>query len=131
MTIFLGITVVIALVVLYVFLKHNTKKSKSPSVKQQQKNTSQSTKFHAVSLQSMVHACKAAKDMEDKRFLSNTAPRLPLAECDALECNCKYIHYQDRRTNEFRRSPYQNNFGDEGFGQLEEDKRKQKERRKN
>ena len=44
------------------------------------------------------NCCRAAREMAGKRFLSKDAPRLPLPECDQQECNCRYQHYTDRRT---------------------------------
>jgi hypothetical protein len=132
MSVFSGIIVVIVMVVLYVFLKRKSKKSNVRSVERQQEDSWLNTEFHAVSLKSSAYACEAAKGMQDKRFLSNAAPHLPLPECDALECKCKFLHHIDRRTGgEFRRSPYQQNYGVDGLGQLEEDNRKRKERRQN
>lgn len=49
------------------------------------------------------NACDAAKAIGDKRFLvaDRITPLLPLADCDAPVCNCKYTHHhQDRRENE-------------------------------
>jgi phosphoribosyl 1,2-cyclic phosphodiesterase len=37
------------------------------------------------------------------RFLSGTAPRFPLPECDCPACECSYNHYADRRSGFDRR----------------------------
>jgi len=42
-------------------------------------------------------ACAAVLACKGKRFLSAEAPRLPLPECDARRCDCKYRHFADRR----------------------------------
>ncbi len=68
--------------------------------------------YHAVSIKFASNACKAARELEGRRFLSNAAPRLPLAECDVLECSCRFVHHKDRRTGKDRRSP----FGPSGVG---------------
>ncbi len=47
--------------------------------------------------------CQAAKDMAGQRFLSASAPFLPLKTCDAADCRCSYKRYKDRRT-DYRRS---------------------------
>ena len=65
----------------------------------------QSTQFHAVSLKLARNACDAARAMEGRRFLSNAAPRIPLPDCDAAECNCRFVHHKDRRSGEDRRDP--------------------------
>lgn len=54
--------------------------------------------FHAVSIEPHQHSCLAAKALKAQRFLSEEAPALPLIACAASECQCKYIHYPDRRS---------------------------------
>lgn len=64
------------------------------------------TTFHAISIRYYGEdACDAVKRMEDKRILSSQAPMLPLPECDAPFCNCRYEHHDDRRQGE-RRHPW-------------------------
>src|SRR5688572_29516897 len=42
--------------------------------------------------------CAAAKEVEGYRFLSRSAPQLPLADCTMRSgCTCRYIKFQDRR----------------------------------
>jgi hypothetical protein len=53
--------------------------------------------WHAVTIAAPAGACAAAQACRGARFLSRDAPRLPLAECDAARCECKYRHYEDRR----------------------------------
>ena len=62
--------------------------------------------YHAVSIKFPSNACSAAKEMANRRFLSTAAPKLPLAECNAIECKCRFVHHKDRRANEDRRSPF-------------------------
>ena len=64
------------------------------------------TQFHAVSIKYEGRACEAAKNMIGRRFLATAAPRLPLAECDVLECSCRFAHHEDRRSHKDRRSPF-------------------------
>ena len=52
------------------------------------------------------NACTAAREMEGRRFLSSAAPRLPLPDCDVLDCGCKFAHHPDRRAKQDRRSPF-------------------------
>lgn len=70
------------------------------------------TAYHAVSIKYSSNACRAARDMADRRFLATAAPKLPLAECNVLECKCRFVHHKDRRASKDRRSP----FGPSGFG---------------
>jgi hypothetical protein len=53
--------------------------------------------WHAVTITASSRSCAAAQACKGKRFLSKDAPRLPLAECDATRCECKYRHFADRR----------------------------------
>lgn len=54
-------------------------------------------RWHAVGIAAPAGACDAARACKGKRFLSREAPQLPLPECDAARCECKYRHYADRR----------------------------------
>jgi len=54
-------------------------------------------RWHAVMVVAPSSACAAANACKGKRYLSSEAPRLPLANCDAAACGCKYRHYEDRR----------------------------------
>jgi hypothetical protein len=89
-----------------------------------------SSAYHAVSIKMSPGACQAAKDMAGRRFLSTAAPKLPLPDCDVLDCNCRFVHHRDRRSGKDRRSP----FGPSGFGggtgSYESEQRKGDDRRK-
>jgi hypothetical protein len=54
--------------------------------------------FHAVSILPAEAGCSAAESIKVQRFLSEDAPGLPLADCSAVDCRCKYVHYADRRS---------------------------------
>jgi hypothetical protein len=64
------------------------------------------TQFHAVSIRYTGRACDAAQNMSGRRFLATAAPKLPLPECDVLECTCRFAHHDDRRSHKDRRSPF-------------------------
>jgi len=57
-----------------------------------------SNAFHAVSIQPAENACPAVESIKVQRFLSEEAPGLPLPDCNAVDCSCKYVHYADRRS---------------------------------
>jgi hypothetical protein len=59
--------------------------------------------WHAVSIVGPGTACAAALACKGKRFLSKEAPLLPLKNCDAARCDCKYRHFADRRAGDRRR----------------------------
>lgn len=91
-------------------------------------NLSSTSEFHAVSIKFASGACSAAKSLEGKRFLSDAAPRIPLPECDVLECQCRFAHYADRRKRDNRRSPYRTGIAGE-TGTHQQERRRQADRR--
>jgi hypothetical protein len=88
-------------------------------------------KYHAVSIQFKDDACAAVKNIANQRFLTKTAPTIPLSKCDVANCRCNYIHYSDRREeDDDRRSMY--SVQTELYKQTaERDRREKKSRRKN
>ena len=51
--------------------------------------------------------CSVVQELRGKRFLEREAPSLPLPGCGAAHCNCRYVHYDDRRRHQTdRRSLY-------------------------
>ncbi|MBT8107151.1 MAG: hypothetical protein KJP17_02880 [Gammaproteobacteria bacterium] len=101
-----------ALIVLVAWLYLRGRKPATPPPQRKALTDSGDNQYHAVSIKHDTSACEAARAMSGRRFLSNAAPRLPLPECDVLECNCRFAHHVDRRTGKDRRSP----FGAAGFG---------------
>ena len=59
--------------------------------------------YHAVSIKPGEDCCVGAKQFAKVRFLSARAPRLPLPDCTAAVCNCRYVHHADRRAGRDRR----------------------------
>lgn len=59
--------------------------------------------YHCVSIRPGPLCCEAAKQFAGMRFLSASVPRLPLPNCQAAACHCRYSHFTDRRTGEDRR----------------------------
>jgi len=60
-------------------------------------------RFRAVRIRAGEDCCEAARQFGNMRFLCYKAPRLPLPECTAASCQCRYVHYPDRRTGQDRR----------------------------
>ena len=61
--------------------------------------------FHGVEIIPCSNACAPVKALQGSRLLSEEAPRLPLASCPhSDQCECKYKHYVDRRTQARRES---------------------------
>ena len=59
--------------------------------------------FHAVSVEPGMRSCAQARAIEERRFLATAAPKLPLAGCTMATCQCRYVHYKDRRSHRDRR----------------------------
>ena len=89
----------------------------------------ESTPYHAVSIKFAPNACEAAKAMAGKRFLSAAAPKLPLPECNVLDCKCRFIHHADRRKGSDRRGDVPRGFGGDATGEHRKERRKRPERR--
>lgn len=93
--------------------------------------TGATSEFHAVSIRFAPTACSAAKALKGKRFLPTAAPRIPLPDCDVLECKCRFMHHRDRRHIDDRRNPY----GAGGIagetGRHQKEQRSGQDRRKN
>ena len=97
----LGVLLILAIAWLVVRIRQNKAALSAPPTK-----TSSTGAFHAVAIKYSENACDAAKEMTGRRFLSSAAPRLPLPECDYMDCRCAFAHYKDRRTGEDRRNPF-------------------------
>jgi hypothetical protein len=54
-------------------------------------------RWHAITVVPGANHCQAADAAKGRRYLSAQAPKLPLRECDAAACTCKYRHHEDRR----------------------------------
>jgi hypothetical protein len=120
----LGIAVVLLLVWLFLRRRGNQAEPAETAVE----DSTQST-YHAVSIKFDRNACEAAKEMGGRRFLSSAAPRLPLPECDVLECNCRFAHHEDRRSSKDRRSPFAAAGFGGGTGSFEKERRERSDRR--
>lgn len=64
-------------------------------------------RYRAVSIRPGEESCESARQFGKMRFLCAKAPRLPVPECDAPTCNCRYVHHADRRSGHDRRSVYE------------------------
>jgi hypothetical protein len=125
LTLFVG---VIALLLVWLFLRLRSQDKEAPATA-----TSKSagkTAYHAVSIKFDSNACNAAKEMAGRRFLSSAAPRLPLPDCNALECRCRFSHHKDRRAGKDRRSPFSAAKYSDGTGSFEVERRERLDRRK-
>ena len=91
-------------------------------------NLAQTSKYHAVTINCPDTACDAAKALVDAPTLSSKAPILPLPDCDATECHCRFVHHADRRRKSDRRDQFRDSLGPES-GAGEKEKRRLGDRR--
>lgn len=59
--------------------------------------------YHGVSVIAEKVGCAGARAIRERRYLAREAPRLPLPDCDAATCHCRYSHFDDRRAGERRK----------------------------
>lgn len=85
--------------------------------------------YHAVSVKPGAYACSAANEIAGQRFLATEAPSLPLPDCDAAECDCHFIHHNDRRKGKDRRSPFTSGGHAAATGEFSSERRKGEDRR--
>ena len=131
MDIAVSIVAIIILIVLFLLFRQTKSRSRRrPPLPGRPGKAKPDTQYHAVSLKFSSNACEAAKTMEGKRFLSSAAPRIPLADCDVLECKCRFVHYKDRRQHDDRRAPYRNSISGE-TGSYKKEQRHRGDRRGN
>jgi hypothetical protein len=121
------VLIVIIALVYFITRRKASAPDKRPAAARPSKSAA-TTEFHAVSLKFRSSACSAAKSLKGKRFLSNAAPRVPLADCDVLECKCRFVHHRDRRAGDERRDSYSQGFGGE-TGKHPIEQRKRQDRR--
>lgn len=95
----LGILIVLGLVLYRLNLLPWTRQKgfSRSSVKTQSQHASERNPYPAVSIR-CANGCGAAQQLKGQRFLGSEAPPLPLADCDAPRCQCRYHHHVDRRT---------------------------------
>lgn len=91
---------------------------------------SKKTAYHAVSIRFQADACDAAKAMAGRRFLATAPPKLPLPECDAMKCQCRFAHHEDRRSGKDRRSPFSPTATMTGTGTYDREQRSGGDRRR-
>ena len=62
--------------------------------------------YHAVSIKPGSYACNEANEIAGERFLADEAPEIPLPGCTSSNCECHFVHHNDRRSGADRRSPF-------------------------
>ena len=85
--------------------------------------------FHAVSVKPGAYACNEANEIAGERFLATEAPEIPLPGCTSSNCECHFIHHNDRRAGKERRSPFTSGGVAAATGTYAQDRRQGRERR--
>ncbi|RLA23151.1 MAG: hypothetical protein DRQ61_04565 [Gammaproteobacteria bacterium] len=72
--------------------------------KEQLERIRQSERFWGVAIETREdsHACKAVHKVVDREFQTYDVPKLPLEECDNVNCRCRYYGLPDLRKSERR-----------------------------
>ena len=123
------LVVALALALVWLVLRRHRDQTETVSDRRALPSASSDTSYHAVSIQFEKWPCRAAKEYEGRRLLASEAPKLPLPDCDAAECNCRFVHYKDRRSGKDRRSPFGSGGVSPTSGRFEQERREGKERR--
>jgi hypothetical protein len=127
-TFLIGLLIFVVLVLL--FLRRGNKQTTAPKkVERRTTTSSDDTAFHAVSIKFLPKACDAAKELDGKRILSADAPHIPLPGCDIVDCQCRFVHYKDRRGRVDRRSVFTTSGLSATTGKFEAERRHGDERR--
>jgi hypothetical protein len=85
--------------------------------------------YHAVSIKPGAYACSQANEMAGQRFLATEAPEIPLPDCQSSNCECHFVHHNDRRAGKDRRSPFTSGGLAGATGKYAQERREGKERR--
>ena len=66
-------------------------------------DSDEDTRWRSVKVAPGAAHCEYASILSGKVFLLSEAPPLPLVNCNEANCNCRYIHLDDRRSGIDRR----------------------------
>ena len=109
MTILISLVLVIAAIGLFFLIRSKSDDSPRTSTKARKttlkSDRSETTRWRSVEIRPGLIACRGVSKIANKVFLASEAPSLPLGTCSEKTCQCKYLHLDDRRSGEDRRSP--------------------------
>jgi len=101
------VLLLLALLLVWLYVRRRQARTPAPPKSlSRSRHGNKDTAYHAIAIKFEPNACDAAKALAGSRFLAVSAPKLPLAECDAAECCCRFQHYDDRRSGNDRRTPF-------------------------
>lgn len=123
------LVLVIGLLVAWYFIRLGSNKPETGTDRRISDTSGNNSAFHAVSIKFEANACNAARAMAGRRFLASAAPKIPLPECEIMDCKCRFVHHKDRRTGKDRRSPFTSGGIAAASGQYERERRQGDDRR--
>ena len=123
------IGLLLATLVVWLFYRHRRAQAVAAASESKRRVTRTKSPFHAVSIHFAANACAEAKQLAGIRFLAREAPDLPLPRCDVSTCQCRFAHYEDRRSGKDRRSPFAAGRIRGGTGKFDVERRAAKDRR--
>jgi hypothetical protein len=125
------ISLLLLLLFLWLFIRRRSNQAATRQARPKRRTTAfkNKTAYHAVSLKFPRDACAAAKALQGERFLSSDAPTLPLADCDAAQCECSFVHHGDRRSGKDRRNVFTASGYSAATGRFEHERRQGADRR--
>lgn len=80
------------------------RKPVKPKTKATSNGTATTSPYRAVSIVLGDAPCSAVHRFTRRRYLSSSAPPLPLPSCDSSACNCHFRRHKDRRAGPRRRT---------------------------
>ena len=102
----MSVTTIVLLSLIAAFLMLRSKRD-TPTRKKKVETQVQPKKLYSSA--AIMHgdcACSAVKKMGKHRFLASEVPIIPVPDCTAKSCTCKYARYNDRRNMDTRRDPF-------------------------
>ena len=127
-TVLIGL--ILLLLIAWLFLRRGNEQSTTPKKTERRVTKSRDgTAYHAVSIKFSPKACDAARELDGTRFLSSAAPNIPLPNCDVVDCQCQFMHYEDRRTRQDRRNVFTSSGMSATTGRFEQERRQGDDRR--
>lgn len=96
-----GVALLVTCVLAWLFLRPRNKPAPKPIVSR--RPAKRPRHYYGVVFRPGPASCRFANALRDQRFLSEEAPRLPIAGCDAGRCECLLIPTDDRRGSQDRR----------------------------
>jgi hypothetical protein len=120
---------VVGLLIAWYFYRQGLDKPEERQDRRVLRSPKDTAKYHAVSIKPGAYACRAANEVAGQRFLATDAPTLPLPACDSADCDCHFIHHDDRRSGKDRRSPFTSGGLAAATGTFSGERRKGQDRR--